>query len=90
MFQRILENAGSQKREIKEEFWRVSDKLQSIRSLLRSSSCISLEQLFSAEHSRDELIVTFLAILELMKGEELFVGRDTATDRVMIFARDEE
>ncbi|MFQ5729057.1 MAG: segregation and condensation protein A [Waddliaceae bacterium] len=88
LFQQILERANNRKGQIKEEFWKISDKIQSIRQLLKETSQVGFERLFSSEHSRGELIVTFLAILELMKGGELFVGKDITTGKVMIFAGD--
>jgi segregation and condensation protein A len=90
LFQQVLERAANQKGQIKEEFWKISDKIQNIRKLLKETSRVGFERLFSIEHSRGELIVTFLAILELMKGGEIFVGKDTAGSKVMIFARDGE
>ena len=38
---------------------------------------------------KEELIVTFLAVLELMKIGEAAVGRDTNTEQIVIFPGDE-
>lgn len=88
LFQQVLKRAADNKGHVEEEPWRVSDKIKSIRLLLKGHQQIGFEKLFCRERQRGELIVTFLAILELMKIGELFVGREKTSNQVMIFPRD--
>lgn len=84
LFKQIVARAETQKGTIHEEEWRVSDKIKLIRQLLKVPKRIGFEILFSSERSRTELIVTFLAVLELMKMGEIKVIRDIASEQIMI------
>jgi len=84
LFKQIVARAETQKGTIHEEEWRVSDKIKLIRQLLKVPKRIGFEILFSTERSRTELIVTFLAVLELMKMGEIKVIQDIASEQVMI------
>jgi len=87
LFYQVLERAATQKEHIQEEFWRTSDKIEMIRQRLKVSGQLGFGEIFSCERSKGELIVTFLALLELMKIGELFLGKEKVSDKVMIFAR---
>lgn len=82
LFQDILSKSNANRGVIEEEVWRVGDKIKLIRSMLKEFEKIGLECLFTPEKSRDELIVTFLAVLELMKLGELKIIRDH--DKIMV------
>lgn len=71
LFDEALKKAPDRKKgSIKEEEWRVSDKIQAVRSFFKRESLIPLARLFRMDATKEELIVTFLAILELMKNGE--------------------
>ncbi len=89
LFQSVVAKASSQKMTIHEEPWKVSDKINHLRDLLKSDKQIGFERIFSRDKPKVELIVTFLAVLELMKIGEAFVGRETASDKILIFSREE-
>lgn len=89
MFQKALDRSVHKKGLIKHEFWKVSDKIQDVRSILRTKREILFSELFSSEKCKDELIVTFLAVLEIMKLGEGLVVRNTETDKVMIIRNEE-
>jgi len=89
LFQKVLVDATNQKGQINEEPWRTSDKIKIIRQLLGREQKIGFEQLFSCDRPRNELIVTFLAILELMKTGELFIGKENDSEKLLIYGRDE-
>ncbi len=55
---------------VKDEFT-VEDKIHDLLHLLLERDKVSLEELFSAAKSKLEIVVTFLAILELIKLEEI-------------------
>jgi segregation and condensation protein A len=86
LFKEILAKTITQKKVIREETWRVSDKMTVIRETLKNFPSISFVYLFSSEKSREELIVTFLALLELMKMGELRVVQDQIRNNICIIA----
>lgn len=71
---------------IHEEPIRVSDKIGWIRAKLTQEAKIQFNSLFIMDQSRLELIVTFLAILELMKMGEVVIGKETANQAIFLFA----
>ncbi|MCE5318033.1 MAG: segregation/condensation protein A [Parachlamydia sp.] len=83
MFQQILSKAEV-KGSIEEEEWKVSDKIDAISRLLENCLQIPFEQLFTESLCRLELIVTFLALLEMMKRGSVRVVR--FENKVMIQA----
>lgn len=84
VFQIVLEKAKETRGVIEEEEWRVSDKMQQILSELKLHSRIAFERLFQAEYTKLEIIVLFLAILELMKISEIRVIREKTTQSMVI------
>jgi|694.fasta_scaffold06188_10 segregation and condensation protein A len=73
LFRQVLARASRQKETIHGEIWKVSDKIEAIRSLLKQEEHLPFNQLFAFTMSREELIVTFLALLELIKLGEIKV-----------------
>lgn len=67
LFKQALAKASVETRIIQEEEWKVADKIKWIRHHLKSSQELEIYDLFLEGKSKMELIVTFLAILELMK-----------------------
>ncbi len=86
LFSQILAKSSSQKGIIHEEIWRVSDKIKTLRYMLQEHKTLLFMQVFTSEKSREELIVTFLALLELMKGGEARVVIDPIINDVCIQA----
>jgi segregation and condensation protein A len=80
VFQETLRRSRSQRGTIHEERWRVADKIAFIQQCLSETASISFKQLFSEESCREELIVTFLGLLELMKIGELVVCQNSDGD----------
>lgn len=68
LFQEILAKAEPRRGTIHEEEWKVSDKIIHLKTLLLSKDQIAFTAVFNPSMSRDELIVTFLALLEMMKS----------------------
>jgi segregation and condensation protein A len=54
-------------RDIFEDKWSVSEKIEFVRNTLTSRSRIRFSELFAATTSRTEVVVTFLALLELIR-----------------------
>ncbi len=84
IFQVALQKATLQKGLIQEEEWKVSDKIGILRDRLIGSASIPFEEVFSYTASRIELVVTFLAVLELMKLGEISVGKERDTGNILI------
>lgn len=73
LFRQILNKASAARGVIEEEMWLVADKIREIRALIKSEMQISFISLFHPGRVKQELIVFFLALLELMKEEEVRV-----------------
>jgi len=86
MFREILAKASPHKGIIHEEEWRVGDKIKLFRLLFRTQSMLRFSEVFNAEQCREELIVTFLALLEIMKIGEARVIFDPEQNTVCIQA----
>jgi segregation and condensation protein A len=71
VFKQIVAKANRQIGHIADEAWKVSDKIAYIRLCLQQRVSFKFEDLFSNSMSRVEMVVTFLALLELMKMGEL-------------------
>lgn len=90
LFKEMIEKASQSKALIQEENWRVGDKIRIIRNLIKEKLTIPFISLLTPDKSRPEIIVIFLAVLELMKIGELAVGREQATGQLVILAKTEE
>jgi len=88
VFEQALEKAASGQRTIEEEEWRVHDKIRDIRSWVRNEERLSIHTLLAPGKSRNELIVTFLAMLELIKIGDIAIIRESATGHIWIIAGD--
>ena len=86
LFKKLIDRAGQTASLIEEENWRVGDKIQFIRQFLQENLIFPLTQVLSPEKSRPEIIVIFLAILELMKTGELTVGREQTSGILVIIS----
>lgn len=76
LFQNMLQKSQHKIGIISEEEWKISDKIAFLKKELMENPKISFEWVFSMDKSRNELIVLFLAVLELMKAGELKVIKD--------------
>lgn len=88
LFKEMISRADERKPQIEEENWRVCDKIRIMRRLLQEHSRFPFTELFSSQQCRMEMIVIFLAVLELMKIGELAIGRDS-TSSLWIFAKED-
>lgn len=84
VFEQALEKAASGLGSIDEEEWRVPDKIRDIRRQIKQEERLSIAALLTPGKSRNELIVTFLAMLELIKIGDIAIIRETATDQIWI------
>ena len=66
------------------------DKIRALRGILTARHTVLLTTLFRSTMCREELIITFLALLELMKEGDLLVARNPETKEVIIYRQEEE
>jgi segregation and condensation protein A len=76
VFQEALSRSADRHGLVHEEKWRISDITRRIKKSLKLSDRIRFSQLFTSEKGRNELIVTFLSVLEMMKLGDIIVIRN--------------
>jgi segregation and condensation protein A len=69
---------------IAEEKWSVSEKIDSLLKLSRERTSLKFSELFHSAHNRAEVIVTFLAMLELIRLKQLMVAQSEAFGEIEI------
>jgi segregation and condensation protein A len=84
LFQQILAKTAPHRVLVRAEEWKVSDKIKLFREIFAKQKSISFITMFTTDQSREELIVTFLALLELMKMGEARVVREVQSERIYI------
>jgi len=72
---------------IKDEYT-VEEKIHSIVHMLLKGKKIALDELFSQARSKIEIVVTFLAILELIKLREIVAVQENLFDSIIIARRE--
>ncbi|MBL9133497.1 MAG: segregation/condensation protein A [Verrucomicrobiaceae bacterium] len=85
-FQRVLkrfENT-SDFREIVNDRFTVADKIEELLNIVPEGGRMKFEELFSSASSRGEVIVTFLAMLELIKLNHLQVEQEQLLGEIVI------
>jgi segregation and condensation protein A len=78
-FQKVLRKIEARRedlREIFEENFTVSDKLDVILRVAQTGESIAFSDLFAFAASRTEIVVTFLALLELIRMKQIRVAQD--------------
>ena len=86
----LLKNESKKKSnfsEIYREVITVDDKIRLINKLLTSKPSFYFDDLFINYCNRYEIIVTFLAILELLKRKSLFIEQERNFERILIKRR---
>lgn len=68
----------------------LDEKEAYIESLLHMKQKLSFKELLEKQHSKMEVIVTFLVILELMKVGKISIEQNQLFDDIIIFARETE
>ena len=73
--------------EIKKEEVSMEEKMEWLMGYARTHRTFSFRQLLESQHSKVQIIVTFLSILELMKSGELFIVQEKIFDDIHIESR---
>ena len=76
-------------KEIPKEVFTVKDKVEHIRTLLLKRKSMSFFETFSSYYSKNELITTFQAMLELLKLQYITVEQNEVFDDITITLRDD-
>jgi segregation and condensation protein A len=71
-------------REIFEDKWTVSEKIESILKIVSERGGVRFAELFESAASRAEVICTFLALLELIRLKQLVCAQTEAFDEIEI------
>jgi len=72
---------------LREEEYRVEDKMEYIRAVLAERGELDFLELFGAKRSRGEVVVTFWAVLELFKVGAIRIMQSGQFTQIMIFAK---
>jgi len=64
-------NQSEDLRDIFEDKWTVSEKIEQLLQLLKENPTLKFSTLFASATSRSEVVVTFLALLELMRLKQI-------------------
>ncbi len=84
-FNKVLKRIASKSedlREIFEENYTVSDKIDLIMKMAASGVPLKFTELFASAASRSEIVVTFLALLELIRLKQLRCVQDEAFSEI--------
>lgn len=86
-FRKVLKRLESKRedlREIFEENFTVSDKIERIMAITRQERPMAFSELFASAASRTEIAVTFLALLELIRLKQLRVHQPEPFAEILI------
>ncbi len=76
--------ATDDSRDVFEDRWTVSEKIESIVNLIRERPAVKFSELFAAATSRTEVVVTFLAMLELIRLKQIHIAQTEAFAEIEI------
>lgn len=85
-----FESRQEDSREIVQDRWTVSDKISQIRSLLAETERVRFEQFFEDATNRVEVVVTFLAMLELIRMRVMKVEQSENFGEIDVVRRNPE
>lgn len=89
-FQRVLARLDKQKgaeREIEADRFTVSEKIEFVLRVLPPTEPLRFEELFAGQHTRGEIVATFLALLELVRLRHVLVEQIDAFGEIMLRRR---
>ncbi len=92
-FQRVLKKIDDRKedlREIFEENFTVGDKIEKILEVTAHRRSVKFDELFAGAASRAEIVVTFLALLELIRLKQLRVTQPEAFGEIIVSRLNDE
>ncbi|MDA1272871.1 MAG: segregation/condensation protein A [Verrucomicrobia bacterium] len=81
-------NKPSETRDVFEDQWTVSEKIEHLMGILNSRSRVRFSELFEGTTSRTEVVVTFLAMLELIRLKQLAVFQQEPFSEIVLSVSD--
>jgi segregation and condensation protein A len=85
-FQEVMTQfEGAEVREVELEAWTIEEKIDLVRSTLEARQPAMFADLFSGTRSRLEVIITFMAILELLKHGQARVEQEGSFGAIWIY-----
>ena len=72
--------------EIEEENITVNDKISLIKTILKKSKKVIFSSLFSNAKSKQELVVTFMALLELIRLKEIIIKQSSHFGEIWLYS----
>ena len=85
-FQKILKNISEDQRiDITADSMSVKDKISRLIDIFKKKESISFEELFAADVARIEVVLTFLAMLEMVKIGLVRIAQHTQTGVIRLF-----
>ena len=89
-FKKVLTRASKETfHQVAKDQFSVEDKIHQIYHILSKRSKVLFSSLFKEAGSKDEIVVIFLSILELMKRREILVAQKTYFDEIEIIRNSE-
>ncbi len=85
-----IKEENNEAKEIKREKFTIAQKVATIKDSLIVRKKIKFSELFTGSISRDEVITTFLAVLEMLKLQEICVKQVNNFDDIEISKHEEE
>jgi segregation and condensation protein A len=82
----VLKRLGTREetREIFEDPWTVSEKIEQLLKLIHERRTVNFSDLFASASSRSEVVVTFLALLELIRLRQLIANQEEAFGEIIV------
>ncbi|MDD5491892.1 MAG: segregation/condensation protein A [bacterium] len=84
-FKNVLKSSKTTVREIIQEEVKIEERVRIIREKLMEKESLSFEDIFTPESTKMEMVVTFLAMLELIKMKEIRILQTRLFDKIRIF-----
>jgi len=82
---RLDENRKNFFQELKRDIYTVEEKVELLKKKVQSKTIVSFNKLFSQDSCKLEVIVTFLALLELLKLKEIEIKQDYIFGDILIY-----
>ena len=75
---------------VRREHYSVKNKMEYIKALIESGGCVLFTNAFIQAGTKEELITTFLALLELMKLKMVIIRQEQSFAPIYLYARNGE
>jgi len=83
-----LEEIAKLPRKVLEEVVTISEKIEHLQKIIHEKVVFKLKELMSGAKSKTEIIVTFLALLELVKQKILSVDQEAVFSDILVKRRE--